>query len=83
MKNESFSPGDIVHSKSEWGHMRKEYPTQRRRSCPEQNMLVISAEPVYDRDGDEQVQNLRVLLDGEEWFISSTNVILTMENDNA
>jgi hypothetical protein len=46
-------------------------------------MLVISVEPVYDRNGDEQVQNLKVLLDGEEWFVSSTNVILTRENDNA
>ncbi len=83
MKNESFSSGDIVHSKGEWGHMWKEDLVQHRRACPEQNMLVISAEPVYDRNGDEQVQNLRVLLDGEEWFISSTNVILTRENDNA
>jgi hypothetical protein len=83
MKNGSFSPGDIIHSKNGQGHMWKEDLVRHRWSHSELNMLVISVEPVYDRNGDEQVQNLKVLLDGEEWFVSSTNVILTRENDNA
>lgn len=79
----TFRAGDIVHASSVWGHMWKENLVQHRRADMNKNMLVISAEPVYDRNGDEQVQNLKVLFDGEEWFISSTNVLLTKENNNA
>jgi len=78
-----FKPGDIVYASNDWAHTWNENTGEHNLVKFLKNMLVIAVEPVYDRDGDEEVQNLTVLLDGEEWTISSTNVSLVEENLNA